>query len=105
MTERPKIELSRLREIGWAQWDPIDLKHLSDGEWQDGGACADEYDTYLMQVAGRLLTGATASEVIAYLEDIEAGNMGLGHTASTRPRAEATVAAIIAYLATLPARD
>lgn len=54
MTEGAKINLSRLREIGWALWDPIDLKNISDGEWREGGACADEYDRYMLQVVTML---------------------------------------------------
>jgi hypothetical protein len=102
MTEQPKIKLSRLREIGWSLWDPIGLRGLSDGDWQDGGACADEYDDYLLQVAGRLRRGDPTAEVIAYLEETETGHIGLTRSVTTRSRAEATVAAIASYLAALP---
>lgn len=102
MNDVPKVKLSRLREIGWSLWDPIGLRHLSDGEWRDGGACADEYDGYLLQVVGRLRRGAPAAEVIAYLEDSEVGHMGLTPSPTTPARAKATVEAIRDYLATLP---
>ena len=102
MAEQAKIKLSHLREIGWSLWDPIGLKGLSDGDWQDGGACADEYDGYLVQVAGRLTRGEPTAEVVAYLEETETGHIGLSRNATTRSRAEATVAAIASYLTTLP---
>jgi hypothetical protein len=102
MSEHVKIQLSRLRAIGWSHWDPIGLREISDGEWQDGGACADEYDGYLLQVAGRLRKGERTSDVVAYLEGTETGHIGLTQNATMRSRAEATVAAIQEYLATLP---
>jgi hypothetical protein len=71
MTARPKFELSRLREIGWAKWDPIGLCRRD---------CLpeDEYDSYLLQAAGRLLNGASQEEVANYLVSIEIEYMGLG---------------------------
>lgn len=98
----PNIQLSRLREIGWSLWDPIGLREISDGDWRDGGACADEYDTYLLQAAGKLLRGEPASEVVGYLEDTETGHIGITPNRTTRSRAEETVAAIREYLAPLP---
>jgi hypothetical protein len=102
MNEPSKVKLSRLREIGWSLWDPIGLREISDGDWQDGGACADEYDSYLLQVVGKLLRGEPASDVVAYLEDTETGHIGLTPNETMRSRAEATVAAIGEYLSTLP---
>jgi hypothetical protein len=103
MDERPKVKISRLREIGWSLWDPIGLREISDGEWQDGGACAGEYDGYLLQAAARLLRGDPAAEVVGYLEEAETGYIGMTRNATTRQRAEGAVVAIQAYLATLPA--
>jgi hypothetical protein len=102
MVEHPKIKLSSLREIGWSCWDPIGLKEISDGDWRDGGACADEYDGYLLQAAGRLRQGEPAAEVVAYLEETETGHIGMTRNATTHQRAEATVAAVRDYLADLP---
>jgi hypothetical protein len=102
MNEPSKVKLSRLREIGWSLRDPIGLREISDGDWQDGGACADEYDSYLLQVVGKLRRGEPASEVVAYLEDIETGHIELTPNETMRSRAEATVAAIGEYLSTLP---
>ena len=101
MNEPSRVEISRLREIGWSLWDPIGLREISDGDWQDGGACADEYDSYLLQVVGKLRRGEPVSEVVAYLEDTETGHIGLTEKETTRSRAEATVAAIREYLSTL----
>lgn len=102
MSEEAKIKLSRLREIGWSLWDPIGLRELSDGEWQDGGACADEYDSYLLQAAGMLRRGEPAAKVVAYLTETETGHIGVSLNATTQARAESTVAAIAEYLSTLP---
>lgn len=48
MTTFPKIQLTRLREIGWKLWDPIGLA-------DENGSCdeerADEYDQYLLHVS------------------------------------------------------
>ncbi|MBG7616720.1 hypothetical protein IWC96_15715 [Brevundimonas sp. BAL450] len=103
MVEQPKIKLSRLREIGWSEWDPIGLSQMGSDDWKDGGPCADEYDSYLLQVAGRLRRGEARGNIVAYLEKIEMVHMGGGRLATTRTRAEATVAAIAHYLADLPA--
>ena len=102
MIDQPKIKLSRLREIGWSEWDPIGLSEIGDDHWKDGGACADEYDSYLLQVAGRLRRGEALEDSVSYLEEIEMVHMGGGRVATTRSRAEATVAAIADYLADLP---
>ncbi|WP_056444329.1 hypothetical protein [Caulobacter sp. Root1455] len=103
MPDLPKVKLSRLREIGWSQWDPIGLSQMGDDDWKDGGPCADEYDSYLLGVVGRLRRGEPTSDAVAYLEEIEIDHMGGGRNPTTLGRAEATVAAIADYLATLPA--
>jgi hypothetical protein len=71
MMARPKFQLSRLRDIGWSLWDPIELRGLDQPD--------DEYDSYLMQAAGRLWNGASQEEVATYLVNIESDHMGLGH--------------------------
>ena len=103
MSDHAKIKLSRLREIGWSLWDPIGLREISVGEWRDGGACADEYDGYLLQAVGKLRRGERPADVAAYLVTIETGHMGLSPGSTVRSRAEATVAAIGQYLGELPA--
>lgn len=102
MAAHPKVNLSRLREIGWSFWDPIGLREISGDDWRDGGACADEYDGYLLQVVGRLWHGEAPAAVAAYLEDTETGHIGLTRNNTTTERAVATVAAIRDYLKTLP---
>ena len=72
----PKLRLSRLRDIGWRLWDPIGL--LDEGDTWEGKPFADEYDSYLMQAAGRLRRGTPERDVVEYLNQIEAERMGLG---------------------------
>ncbi len=78
------------------------MREISDGDWQDGGACADEYDSYLLQVVSKLRRGEPKSEVVAYMEDTETGTIGLTPNETLRSRAEATVVAIGEYLETFP---
>ena len=47
MNHRPTFKVSRVREIGWGCWDPIGLANLEVRP-------DDEYDSYLLQNAGRL---------------------------------------------------
>lgn len=96
-TPPPKIRLSRLRNIGWALWDPIGL--LPEGaRWDDaeGLSFADEYDAYLIHAASLLRRGTPGAEVVAYLADVEVRHMGLGEREDTEARAAAVVAAILA---------
>lgn len=102
MSAGAKLKLSRLREIGWSHWDPIGLREISEGDWRGDGACADEYDSYLLQAAGMLRGGEPSSKVVAYLEETETGHIGMTLNKTTRSRAEATVTAISDYLETLP---
>ena len=55
---------------------------------------ADEYDSYLLYAAGQLRRGATDTEVVAYLVQIESEHMGLGERPDSRKRAQAVVTAI-----------
>jgi hypothetical protein len=89
MTAGPKFKLSRLRDIGWSEWDPIGLKGIEGAE--------DEYDAYLLQAAGRLWNGESEEDVASYLAGIEADHMGLGHGFGIKSRARATVKAIQEY--------
>ena len=91
MSSRPNFKLSRLREIGWSQWDPIGL----------GGTPDDEYDSYLLQAAGRLSSGASEEEVTDYLVGIETEYMGLDDGQGARSRAHDVVEALNDYLAEL----
>jgi hypothetical protein len=95
MASHSIIELSRLREIGWKDWDPIGLA---------GSGCpADEYDSYLLQVVSRLRRGDAVAEIAEYLIRVASERMGLGEGSSaTRDAAETTVVHIQQYLETLP---
>jgi hypothetical protein len=93
MNRRPTIELSRLREIARTRWDPIAVIGLP----------ADEYDRYMLAAVGKLRNGAAPADVVAYLVGIEIDWICGSAVASTQVRAEATVAALQTYLATLPA--
>jgi len=90
--DQPGINLPQLREVGRREWEPIN------------GAPLDEYDEYLLAVTAQLRNGASEADSIAYLEHIEIEHMGCGRSATTRSRAEATVAAIAAGL-TSPRTD
>lgn len=96
MTDRPKFKLSRLREIGWAKWNPIGLGG-TDG-WPE-----DEYDSYLLQAAGRLWNGASQEEVATYLVSIVTDNMGLAEAPGVHQRANEAAAALSSYVAELRA--
>jgi hypothetical protein len=76
--------LGALREVGWSEWDPIGL--LSDRPH-----CEDEYDTYLLAAAGKLVNGADEEKVIDYLVYVETSYMGLTGGQLVRERASRTV--------------
>jgi hypothetical protein len=91
MNARAKLQLSRLREIGWSRWDPIDLRGLEH-------ASDDEYDSYLLHAAGHLWDGASEEEVINYLVNVEAEDMALDGAPDARIRAREVVSALSAYV-------
>ena len=95
MTIYPKIQLSRLREIGWTLWDPIGLAG-ENGSCGDG--CADEYDGYLLHVVSMLCRDSSKEEATTYLVEIASDHMGL----SVVHAAAATARAIADYLTSLP---
>ncbi|MEM1265216.1 MAG: hypothetical protein AAGI50_04285 [Pseudomonadota bacterium] len=95
LTPPPKIKLSRLRDIGWANWDPIGL--LADGQtWEDADCqpFANEYDSYLLHGAGQLRRGAREEDVVTFLVDVEVNHMGLGPGRDAAARATKVVAAV-----------
>ncbi len=94
MTTDPNFELSRLRQIGWDRWDPIGL-----GSFE--GNADDEYDSYLLQAAGRLWNGSGEADVANYLVSIETEYMGLSDGPEIRPRAREVVKALSNYVAEL----
>ena len=99
MSSSPKLQLSRLRQIGWDQWDPIGLGSVED--WRTDGP--DEYDSYLLHVVSMLRKGQGVDDAAAYLDQISSEHMGLGEVTPESHRASlATADAIAAYLKTLP---
>lgn len=72
----PKIDIGRLREIGWSLWDPIGLDGKT-GVWRQE-SFADEYDAYLIRAAGMLRNQCDIDEVVSYLFFVETDHMGLG---------------------------
>jgi hypothetical protein len=95
MTNHPSFDLSALREIGWAKWDPIGVGGPKDG-WP-----ADEYDTYMLQAAGQLWAGNSDEEVADYLFTIETEHMGLDAIAGVHSRALDVARAMRDYVETL----
>jgi hypothetical protein len=98
MSSYPPLKLSRLRDIGWAKWDPIGI--LSPGEKWEHHPAADEYDQYLLEAANRLGRDWSISDATDYLMRIASEHMGLGspEDGAARARAEKTAHAIKAYL-------
>ena len=89
------VQLSRLRDIGFADWDPIGI--LRHGRpWKDHTA-ADEYDRYLMEVVGHLRRGGGEADAISYLLWAEREHMGVD-SPNARERASTTVRSIKDYL-------
>lgn len=95
MTERPKVQLSRLRDIAWDLWDPIGVKHI-EGHWEGSGAAA-EYDSYMLRVSWLVRNGGQVDDAVAYLMQMESEHMGLGPRPDARDRAVTTVEAVRAY--------
>lgn len=89
-------DIAALREIGWREWDPIGIREMNDDAWQNGAA--DEYDSYLIEVADGLLSGWSADQAIDYLVSIERDHMALGEHPTARERAATTVDAIAAHI-------
>jgi hypothetical protein len=101
VTRYPKLQLSRLRRIGWDEWDPIGLASPA---WDDRRKTGNnEYDPYLLQVVAMLQGGKATQEASAYLDEIASEYIGLGpRSAAGREASARTVEAIAAYLRTLP---
>jgi hypothetical protein len=94
------LKLSRLRDIGWTEWDPIGL--LPKGHsWENYPEFADEYDRYLLEAASRLRRDWSISDATNYLVWAASEHMGLGKLVN-QIAAEATAKAIKAYLETPP---
>jgi hypothetical protein len=96
MKNPPQIELSRLRDIAWDQWDPIGLRSPS-RSWREHQA-PDEYDGYMLRLVGKIQHQEPDEEAARYLVQMETEHMGLRETSSTQERALATVRAVRAYV-------
>jgi hypothetical protein len=90
------IDLERLREIGWTEWDPIEVLKYRD-TWV-GQPFENEYDHYLIHVADRILVGDDDATLVAYLVAIERDDMYDSSAEVSPERAAATVIAIRKYL-------
>ncbi|MCS4089529.1 hypothetical protein [Rhizobium sp. BK176] len=90
------LDLNRLREIGFAEWDPIGL--MRNRETWVGTRFQNEYDHYLIRVADRLVAGDDEAELVAYLVGVECVDMEVATAEKSAPRARATVAAIKAHV-------
>jgi hypothetical protein len=94
LSAHPTIELRRLREIGWIEWDPLELA---------GIAPADEYDEYLLQIVSRLRQGQTVEAAADYLQTVATKDMEIGHPRpGSRAAALRTAALVAKYLANVP---
>jgi hypothetical protein len=95
MADYPEVELERLREIGWQEWDPIGLA--------DSTCPRDEYDAYLLQAVSRFRQGQAVEQVADYLEETSCDQMGLGpSTPASRAASERAATLIHRYLADFP---
>ena len=105
MRKQRKVQLCRLREIGWAQGDR--LCHFGQGTLRPGRwrSNSDEYDSFwLPPPSGLLQKSQPAETAILYLEEIETSPRYGGRISSTRNRAEATADAVAEYLASVTGR-
>ncbi|MCP4563811.1 MAG: hypothetical protein GY873_00235 [Bosea sp.] len=93
-----RIDLARLRDIGWREWDPIGLSELKE---VGGAEVADEYDRYLLAVARHLRRGGSVEEATKYLLTVERDYMGLGVHQGQDARAGTAARSIQSYLAGL----
>lgn len=84
-------KLSQLRKIAFRCWDPIGLGPPEP-------AIDDEYDGYVLHVAGLLQAGRGTDEAARYLIGTERENMGIDHRADATERADTTACAIRNYL-------
>jgi hypothetical protein len=87
MSKHSKVNLTRLRDIGWEHWDPIGLVGID-------GDIADEYDSYLLKAASMIRSGEPDDAVIGYLLRTETETIGIDTREDAPSRAKATVEAI-----------
>ncbi len=101
MARYPKVQLSRLRQIGWDHWDPIGIRSFGYDDWKSDAA--DEYDRYILHVVSMLHSGRTPEQAVTYLNWVGSEYMGLGAiTTEANLASVATVDAILEYLKSMP---
>lgn len=99
----PPIKLSVLRDIGWKEWDPIGL--LPVGEKWDHQPFADEYDRYLLAVAGHFRRRGSFKEAVEFILKVERKAMGLSIRPGRDARASTTARLIQLYMTELDGRS
>ena len=72
----PKVDIHRLRVIGWSQRDPIGLLGVT-GSWR-GQPYEDEYDRYLYKAAQMLKNNSSVEDVADYLFVVQSQAMQIG---------------------------
>ena len=79
------ISIKELRKLCAAHWNPIgfpmELEVGPEG-LKDGPLPDDEYDNYLTGVREMLKAGATDAEIVAYLDEVEREDLGIGEGAN-----------------------
>lgn len=77
MTDKEKSREIRLkiRSVLMSEWDPIGVKDIPEA--------ADEYDSYLGDVYGLVVQGASSSKIAEYLRYVEVDRMGLTDAGGT----------------------
>lgn len=83
VSENWKSLVAPVRELLWRDWKPLPA------------AAEDEYDTYIMQVVGKIMNGASAIDVAAYLDRTDEELMG---QANGRPVDHSALAAKLVAL-------
>src|SRR5262245_61143355 len=68
MERYPRIRLSRLRQIGWSVWNPLNIDLPDQQAWRQVNIA--EYDNHLLHIACLLSKGGTQSEAVAYLRSV-----------------------------------
>jgi hypothetical protein len=65
--------LESLKSLLWQEWDPIGVREI-DPNWPN-----DEYNGYAFEVWMLLKTGASATDIEAYLAGMETSHIGLSN--------------------------
>lgn len=97
MERYPAIQLCHLREIGWREWNPLDLPPPEENAWRRVNIA--EYDNHLLHAVCLLKKGGTVVEAAAYLENAAKQYQAEDAPSSgERKSAERTARALLDYL-------